>query len=94
MSEHQGIIEFLAMSGILPLAVVLLCIIGGMVCLILCIFIVSRNRKTQAQVGHGNEFSKENTYHDPRLPKRECYKCKSGITKGKPVCSVCGHWNI
>lgn len=52
MSKHQGIIEFLAISGILPLAVILLCFIGGMFFLILCIFIVFRNKK--------NRYRKEN----------------------------------
>lgn len=74
MSKHQGIIEFLAISGILPLAVILLCFIGGMFFLILCIFIVLRNKK--------------------QVQERKCYKCKSGITKGKPICSVYGHLNI
>ncbi|APP04942.1 MULTISPECIES: hypothetical protein [Vibrio harveyi group] len=90
MDKNQGIIEFLAMSGILPLAVFVLLILGGIAFVLLVIFVVSKSKTDSKSRQDDNEFQKLETYYDPRLPERSCPNCSSSIRKGKVVCGSCG----
>ncbi len=90
MDKNQGIIEFLAMSGILPLAVFFLMILGGIALVLLVIFAVSKSKTDSKARQDDNEFQKLETYYDPRLPERTCPNCSNSIRKGKVVCGSCG----
>ncbi|EHG1305002.1 hypothetical protein J4M96_004256 [Vibrio parahaemolyticus] len=90
MDKSQGIIEFLAMSGILPLAVLVLMILVGIGFVLLVIFAVSKSKTDSKARQDDSEFQKLETYYDPKLPEHSCPNCSSSIKKGKIVCGSCG----
>ncbi|WP_234920727.1 hypothetical protein, partial [Vibrio anguillarum] len=90
MSKNQGIIEFLAMSGILPLAIFLIIILGGIGFLLLAVFSMSKDKSASCAQQDGSECKRLDTYYDPSLPERSCPNCSGNISKGKVVCSTCG----
>ncbi|GHX30311.1 hypothetical protein VCSRO107_3594 [Vibrio cholerae] len=90
MTKNQGIIEFLAMSGILSLAIFLVIILAGMGFLLLAVFSMSKNKPASCAQQDDSECKKLSTYYDPRLPQRSCPNCSGNISKGKVVCSACG----
>lgn len=90
MDKNQGIIEFLAMSGILQLAVLILMILSGLGFVFLAVFAVSKSKTGRKSKQDDNELKKFQTYYDPMLPEHSCPNCSSNIKKGKIVCGNCG----
>jgi len=90
MNNNQAIIEFLAMSGILPLAVFVLLIMGGIGLVLLFVFAVSKTKTDSKSRQDDTEYKKLETYYDPRLPERSCPNCSGRIKKGRVLCDSCG----
>ncbi len=63
MSKNQGIIEFLAMSGILPLAIFLIIILGGIGFLLLAVFSMSKDKSASCAQQDGSECKRLDTYY-------------------------------
>ncbi|GAB2648989.1 hypothetical protein [Vibrio panuliri] len=90
MDKYQGIIEFLAMSGILPLAILVFLFLAGFGLILLIVFAASKS-KTDSQSAQGNnDIQSFEKYYDPGLPERACQNCLSSIKKGRVVCDKCG----
>ena len=108
MSENQGIIEFLAMSGLLHVLAILLLLIGVVILVVIAIYASSKSsQKKQMAVAddgrqdgiqidnvQGQEFMRLSSYYDPNLPQRACVSCANVIKKGKAVCNQCGALSV
>ncbi|MGF1727356.1 hypothetical protein [Photobacterium nomapromontoriensis] len=94
MSSHQGIIEFLAMSGILHVAAMLLVLMVFMVIVVVAVVMLSKKKKANVsddiRAANNQKFMTSASYYDPTLPERMCENCAGTIKRGKVMCEKCG----
>lgn len=108
MSEYQGIIEFLAMSGLLHILAIVVLLVVVVIVVVIAIYASSKSSSKRQMVTaegtkqeviettplKGQAFMRLASYYDPNLPQRACVNCTSTIKKGKAVCHQCGTLSV